>query len=73
MTGKRMVALDFAGSRLLEPLGRTLMGLQLRHKIKFLDLAGAKRGSLKISTWNREYPGSPGESILGTRFARLPA
>ena len=32
MTGKGMVANHFAGSRFLEPLGRTLMGLQLWHK-----------------------------------------
>ena len=32
MAGKGMVADHFAGSRFLEPLGRTLMGLQLWHK-----------------------------------------
>jgi hypothetical protein len=32
VTGKRMVANHFAGSRFFEPLGRTLMGLQLWHK-----------------------------------------
>jgi hypothetical protein len=32
VTGKSMVANHFAGSRFLEPLGRTLMGLQLWHK-----------------------------------------
>src|SRR5580692_5822116 len=32
VTGKGMVANHFAGSRFLEPLGRTLMGLQLWHK-----------------------------------------
>ena len=31
MTRKRMPALDLAGARLLEPLGRALMGLQLWH------------------------------------------
>jgi hypothetical protein len=31
MTRKRMPALDFAGARLFEPFGRTLMGLQLWH------------------------------------------
>lgn len=37
MTGKCMPALDFTGSRLLEPLGRALMGLQLWHKNVFGD------------------------------------
>jgi hypothetical protein len=37
MAGKRMPALDLAGARLLEPLGRTLMGLQLWHKIPGLS------------------------------------
>jgi hypothetical protein len=32
MAGKGMVANHFAGPRLFEPLGRTLMGLQLWHK-----------------------------------------
>jgi hypothetical protein len=32
MAGKSMVANHFAGPRLFEPLGRTLMGLQLWHK-----------------------------------------
>jgi hypothetical protein len=32
MTGERVVALDFAGARLLEPLGRAFMSLQLGHK-----------------------------------------
>src|SRR6266851_8537214 len=32
MTGKCMPTHDLAGSRLLEPLSRTLMGLQLWHK-----------------------------------------
>jgi hypothetical protein len=36
VAGKGMAANYFAGSRLLEPLGRTFMSLQLRHLI-FLD------------------------------------
>ena len=40
MAGKCMPALDFAGTRLFEPFGRTLMGLQLWH-IKFPGFAGA--------------------------------
>ena len=31
VAGKRMVTLDFAGARLLEPLGRAFMSLQLGH------------------------------------------
>jgi hypothetical protein len=31
MAGKCMSAFHFAGSRLLEPFGRTFMGFQLRH------------------------------------------
>ena len=40
MTGKRMPALDLAGPRLLESLGRTLMGLQLWHNVLGVLAAG---------------------------------
>src|SRR5665213_4253433 len=46
MAGKCMPALDFAGTRLLEPFGRTLMGLQLWH-IKF---PGCDRPSAALGT-----------------------
>jgi hypothetical protein len=53
MTRKRMPALDFAGARLFEPFGRTLMGLQLWHK-NVLDSVVDKTTFLNIpQPWGR--------------------
>jgi hypothetical protein len=44
MAGKCMTALDFAGTRLLEPLSCTLMGLKLWH-CDFLKVAAGSGGT----------------------------
>jgi hypothetical protein len=41
MAGESVPAFDFAGARLLEAFGRTLMGLQLWHKI-FLEITARR-------------------------------
>src|SRR5712671_345976 len=46
MTGKRMSAFDLAGTRLLKPFGRTLMGLQLWH----IKLSWVCRSSATLGT-----------------------